>query len=207
MALRKLYQYEEPEDGKSLLSEEEEAINNVSLEYEEDLDNFLKQISSPLSNKVCNVCGIRKHIKKALHVGDNLFDCLLAIDNPGIQSQNRFWWLFSSPEWDQAQPQTAHLCEVCFTSLSKSRVPLMSRASYPIGVTQLPSHLNSLSHLEQALLSPGLPMIFIYQHHRSGGQFQSFGQSVALQNDVEAIAKVLPRRPEDVCFTVSHRGI
>lgn len=30
---------------------------------------------------------------------------------------------------------------------------------------------------------------------------------MALQNDVEATAKVLPRRPEDVCFTVSHRGM
>lgn len=83
----------------------------------------------------------------------------------------------------------------------------MRRASYPIALKKLPSYLCDLSELEKALISTVLPMIFIYQHRKSGGKFKSFGKSVALQNDLDVIAKVLPCTPEDVCYGFKQRGI
>lgn len=204
LAWRLINQYASPSSP-----EEKEAISKVCKDYAEDLAVFESDISSPLRNKVCGVCGIRKPIHKIMHEDDEFFNCLRLLVNPSSLQGGRNWWKFCNPDWDKVQHNTIAVCIICHKSLSNEKPPLMSRACYPISLQKLPSFLEDLSELEQALISPVLPMIFIYQHHGSksgsNGQYKSFGQSIALQNDVDAIARVLPRKPEDICLSFSNK--
>lgn len=70
---------------------------------------------------------------------------------------------------------------------------------FPIAAFGVPGVLKQLSEIVQAPNSPVLPMIYIYQHQDNAkGQFKSYGQSIALQDNIQALARVLPRRPAEV---------
>lgn len=201
---------------RSTSSEEDDVIKKVVEEYKADLKDFQERTHAILPHKVCSICGIRKEIQKIVKDSDDLFECLRHLTDPfpmgsssilreGNARKSGVWWKFSSPGRDEVPENTSCVCAVCSKSLSSNIVPLKSRASYPIKVNGVPSFLKDLSELEQALISPVLPMILVFQHHGPYGQQKSYGQSIALENDVQRIARTLPCRPEKVCVPVSDK--
>lgn len=100
------------------------------------------------------------------------------------------------------------MCSACDEDLCRKKVPNLSRSSYPIAAFGVPKGLKQLSEMEKTLISPVLPMLYIYQHQGSiKGQYNSHGQSIALQNNFHEIAQVLPRwRAEIFLKLCTQRG-
>ena len=62
--------------------------------------------------------------------------------------------------------------------------------------------LSELTEFEQLLISPVLPLVYIYrlQGYR---QYQCKGECVAFQHNVQRIASELPRSPSDIIINIA----
>ena len=93
-------------------------------------------------------------------------------------------------------------CPICYQSLQRHKILNLSRKNIPLYIPEHEDIYFGLTELEQLLISPVLPIIYV--HRLNGyGQYQSKVQCIAFHNYVQNIASTLHRKPSDIILNIS----
>lgn len=165
--------------------EDETALTDLSAEYSADVTQFMDAIYSSRVEDICNVCGRLSKSPRQYKPDNKIFDPLRV--SQGIASTT--WTGYKT----ERNPQI--VCHKCLVSLKKKQIPKFSRTNIPVADYDLV--LSNLSDLERLLISPILPMTYIWRYN-AFGQYKSKGQCIAFHNDIHQISLKLPRCVEEV---------
>lgn len=172
-------------------TEEQEALFELAEDYSKDLRHSHDATTKRLSYDDCGVCGLLcEQIEYLYHVNDDMFDPLRS--NPHDYNSN--WPRYGKDD-------NNHVCRPCLNDLrTRHRIPRFSRANVPL--PNKVSVRDRLSEFEQMLISPILPMIYLWRY-RGHGQYQSKRQCITFRNNVHQIASFIPHHPSSVIVNLS----
>lgn len=99
-------------------------------------------------------------------------------------------------EFPQINLETALVCGTCYLSLSKTKIPNLSKSNgftYPLK----PAHLPELDLITERLISPRLPFMTIRRLRHGNGQYGILGQVINVPVSVNNMVNLLPRELDD----------
>lgn len=176
--------------------EGEQPVNILlaSNEYDKDVQKFETKLKFFRNSSVCNICGIRKRHADLEELNIALIKNFL----PSFEF-NKTTIYVPKNTFSGQNENTYVICKTCKSYFQKKKVPKFCRLNIPIA--SLSENLKSLTEVEKLLLSPILPVVYMFKH-KCHGQFKSYGGTVAFKNELKTIAKLLPRLPNEICFDV-----
>ena len=181
----------------------EEAIS-LYKDYEEDRSTFVNATRGQQFEQECAVCGISfKTALRHIRVNDELFLPLYCKSQLSHIDEKRTKGAPAPRKWTgyyTDRDTTVCVCNLCWQALIRKRIPKFSRKNIPLQMPCPP--LSELTEFEQLLISPVLPMVYIYRF-QGYGQYQSKGQCVAFQHCGQRIASELPRTPSDIIINIA----